>query len=123
MGSQDRADSSLSMALGDFFIKTPHMIPFWNPWGQGSTIKIFLRRFCHHLNEYEEELINLNVAKLTHALPVRNVFYLSDHLKTYELSHWGATEYRCITCQKRFSHKSNLETYGLAYTRVKHNNT
>ena len=41
-------------------------------------------------------------------------FYLTDHLKPNEKTQKGIKDYKCITCQKRFSH-----TYGLIHTGLK----
>ena len=55
MGSQDKADSSLSMALGDFIIEITTYDTFLESLGPGEYNRIILKMFCHYVNEHNQE--------------------------------------------------------------------
>ena len=38
----------------------------------------------------------------------------------YELTHTRVRDYKCVTCQKLFSHTSDLKKHKEAHSRVKH---
>ena len=55
VGSQDKADSSLSMALGDFIIEITTYDTFLESLGPGEYNRIILKMFCHYVNEHNQE--------------------------------------------------------------------